>query len=100
MKLLDQIIRGALSRNQQGIGGVARVTPAATSIAAVTPSDTTTYVNMLYLYATGAGNLVLEMPDGTTATFAVLANTRWDVSAVKVKAATTATGVIAFLAGN
>lgn len=95
---LEQITRGALQRAWQGIGGVARATRAATSIANVTPSDTTVFQNMLFLYVTGAGNLALEMPDGTTATFAVGANTQWDVSAVKVKAATTATGIVAFMA--
>lgn len=99
MQPLEQIGKAAGIRRQQGVGGAARVTQAAGSAVNVTPSDSTVINNMLFLVVTGAGNLALEFPDGSTVTFAVGAGTRWDVTATKVKAATTATGIVAFLAG-
>lgn len=98
-KDLENIIRGAIGRRWQGIGGAARVALSAASVAAVTPSDTTVLANILFVTVTGAGNLAIVMPDGTTATFAVAANSKWDISPSKIMATgTTATGMVAFMA--
>lgn len=93
--MLEQVSRGAPARQQQGIGGSSRVTHAAVSVAAVTPSDTTTYSGMLFLWVSANGNVALTFADGSTCTIPVTAGQRLDVSATKVNAATTAT-VFAF----
>lgn len=61
---------------------------------AVTPSDTT-LVDARAIFVGGEGNLVLENEDGTDVTFAVKAGTLLPVSPKRVKAATTATGIVA-----
>ena len=82
---------------QQGIGGAARVSDAATSVQAVVTSDTQALAaDCKGLWVGGTGNVVVTMWDGTTATFtAVPAGTLLKVSPKLVKAATTATLIIA-----
>jgi hypothetical protein len=93
---LDDPITGAPAQ-QQGIHGSARVSDAAVSVQAVTPSDTAPLpVGCKSLWVGGAGNVVVTMWDGTTATFtAVPAGTRLPVSPKLVNAATTATAITA-----
>lgn len=64
---------------------------------AVTPSDTTTIGGCRGLYVGGAGNLTLDFADGTTNILfsAVPAGTVLPVAPLKVKAATTATSIVA-----
>lgn len=64
--------------------------------AAVTPSDSTE-LDCRALYVGGAGNVVLQMPGRSeTVTFlSVPAGTFMPVSARRVMAATTATGIVA-----
>lgn len=93
---LNDPVTGAPA-DQQGISGAARVTSAAMSVQAVTPSDTAALpAGCKGLWIGGAGNVVVTMWDGTTATFsAVPAGTSLPVSPKLVKAATTATLIIA-----
>jgi hypothetical protein len=67
----------------------------ASGYAAVTKSDDTV-VNFRALYIGGAGNVVLDSPDGdTNVSFVGLAaGTILPVMCVKVKAATTATNIV------
>jgi len=62
---------------------------------AVTPSDSTVLPETAGIYCGGAGNLVLTMDDGTVITLAVIAGSYHPLRANKVRAATTATGVVA-----
>lgn len=63
--------------------------------AIATPSDTTTYSGVKGVAICGAGgNLVVTRIDGTDETIPVLSGQLLPISFVKVKAATTATGVL------
>lgn len=62
---------------------------------AITPSDTTALENIRALVIGGAGNLVLTNSNGDDVTFAVVAGQTLLVSPAKVKAATTATTIVA-----
>lgn len=95
VKLDDPFTGG--TTDQQGIRGSARVSDAAVSVVSVTPSDTTVLAQgCKSLWIGGTGNVVVTMWDGTTATFtAVPAGTRLPVSPQLVKAATTATLIVA-----
>lgn len=70
--------------------------PARTAVA-VTPSDTTTYGGCRALWVGGAGNLTLDFPDGSTNVViqGVPAGTVIPVAPLRVKAATTATLIVA-----
>ena len=83
---------------QQGIAGAARVTQAATSVAAVTPSNSTALKRGVKgLWVGGAGTVVVTMWDGSTATFsAVPAGTFLPVSPQYVNTSSTATLIVAF----
>lgn len=64
---------------------------------AVTPSDSTV-LNARAVYVGGAGDLVVELPgnDGAAVTFvAVPAGSLLPIRAVRIRAATTATSVVA-----
>lgn len=64
--------------------------------AAVTPSGTTHLGNVRSLYVGGAGDVVAEDVDGTTATFTCAAGTYLFIEAKRVLATgTTATGIVA-----
>lgn len=93
---LDDPITGAPAQ-QQGLHGAARVSDAAVSVQAVTPSDTAALpAGCKGLWVGGTGNVAVTMWDGSTATFtAVPAGTRLPISPMLVKAATTATLIIA-----
>lgn len=93
---LDDPFTGATA-DQQGLHGAARVSDAATSLQAVTPSDSTVLQQGCKgLWVGGAGDVAVTMWDGTTATFkAVPAGTRLPVSPKLVNAATTATFIVA-----
>jgi hypothetical protein len=93
---LDDPITGAPAP-QQGLHGAARVSDAAVSVQAVTPSNSTALpVGCKGLWVGGAGNVVVTMWDATTATFnAVPAGTLLKVSPQYVNAATTATNIVA-----
>jgi hypothetical protein len=64
---------------------------------AVTPNDTTTIGGCRGLYVGGAGNLTLDFADGTTNVLfsGVPAGTVLPIAPLRVKAATTATGIVA-----
>lgn len=62
----------------------------------VTPSDSTVLANLSWLRIGGAGNLVVEGVNGVQVTIAVEANEFVPFTGGKVKAATTATGIVAF----
>jgi hypothetical protein len=64
---------------------------------AVTPSDTTTIGGCRALWVGGAGNLTLDFSDGATniVLTAVPAGTLLPVAPLRVKAATTATSIVA-----
>lgn len=63
---------------------------------AVTPSDTTLIGGCRALYIGGAGNLTLDFPDASNVVFtAVPVGTTLCVSPLRVKAATTATLIVA-----
>lgn len=70
--------------------------PAATA-KPVTPSDTTTIGGCRGLWVGGAGALTLDFADGTTNTVfsGIPAGTLLPVAPIKVKAATTATLIVA-----
>jgi hypothetical protein len=70
--------------------------PSATA-RAVTPSDTTTLGGARALWVGGAGNLTLDFADGTTNVVitGVPAGTLLPIAPLRVKAATTATNVVA-----
>lgn len=63
---------------------------------AITPSDVTTYTDMLAIRAGGAGNLVLKDRAGTSVTYAVAAGEVLRFSAYQVMAASTATAIVAW----
>lgn len=65
--------------------------------AAVTPSDTTVLAPTRGLWVGGAGNLTVDFADGTTDVLltAPIVGTIYPISVVKVKAATTATVIVA-----
>lgn len=65
--------------------------------APVTPSDTTPVGNTIGLYVGGAGNVVAEGTDGVQATFVCQAGQYLTGKFAKVKAATTATNIVALL---
>jgi hypothetical protein len=69
----------------------------ATTARAVTPSDTTTLGGCRALWVGGAGNLTLDFADGATNILmsGVPAGTLLPVAVLKVKAATTATLIVA-----
>jgi hypothetical protein len=69
----------------------------ATTARAVTPSDTTTLGGSRALWVGGAGNLTLDFADGATNILmsGVPAGTLLPVAVLKVKAATTATLIVA-----
>lgn len=74
----------------------------ATHATAVTPSDSTTFgavggaLNTIGLFVGGAGNLVLTLPSGSDVTIQdVVAGTIIPICFTKVKAATTATKIVA-----
>jgi hypothetical protein len=61
---------------------------------AITKSDTTVFDLTKALYITGTGNVVVVYQDGSEDTFtAVPANTILPLSVIKVKEATSATGI-------
>jgi hypothetical protein len=64
------------------------------SFAAVTPSDTTTYVNIRSVYCVTAGTLQAENLAGVTVPIAMTAGQVVPISPGKIKAATTGTYVI------
>lgn len=67
---------------------------AATSGAAITPSDTTE-VDFNGIYVGGAGNLTVILLDGSEVTLtAVIVGTVYPLRVTKVKAATTATNLL------
>lgn len=71
----------------------------ATQVASVTKSDVTELGSVRGLYIGGAGDVVVEDYMGNSATFsAVPAGTILPIQAVKVKAATTATLIVALIA--
>lgn len=61
----------------------------------VTPSDETTYANMRGIFVGGAGTLVLTGANGVDAPFPMPAGGFLPASPVKIKAASTATGIVA-----
>jgi len=63
---------------------------------AVTPSDSTTYTRSDAIYVAGAGDIVVTYPNNVDHTIAVPANWQARLQVIKVKAATTATGVHLF----
>lgn len=63
---------------------------------AVVPSDVTILSPTLYLIIGGAGNLTVTMVGGMDAVIPVLASQVLPLRVTKVKAATTATGIVAF----
>lgn len=69
----------------------------ATHATAVTPSDSTTFgSNTIGLFVGGAGDLTLTLPSGSDVTLqSVVAGTILPISFTKVKAATTATKIVA-----
>lgn len=68
----------------------------ATDCTAVTPSDSTVLASVRGLYIGGGGNLVVDTVNSTSVTFSnVLAGTIIPIQATKVKAATTATLIVA-----
>jgi hypothetical protein len=69
----------------------------ATTARAVTPSDSTTLGGCRALWVGGAGNLTLDFADGATNILmsGVPAGTLLPVAVLKVKAATTATLIVA-----
>jgi hypothetical protein len=80
----------------KGIAMALRIGPAETA-RAVTPSDTTTIGGCRGLWVGGAGALTLDFPDGQTNVVisGVPAGTLLPVAPLKVKAATTATLIVA-----
>ena len=73
-----------------GIMPVQAITP-------VTPGDTATFAATTTLYATGAGNIKVTLANGSTLTFAALANTAYPIAAVQVfSTGTTATGILSW----
>ena len=84
----------------QGLGSSLRASDAATSVVAVTKSDTVKLApDCTGLWVGGVGNVVVTMWDGTTATFtAVPAGTRLPVSPMYVNTTTTATLIVALYA--
>ena len=85
-------------------GNTAEVTPdgslnvqsSAQKAVAVTPSDSTVLAVTKGLYIGGTGNLVVTMADGVDATFTgISAGIVHPLSVTKVKAATTATSIVA-----
>jgi len=67
---------------------------AATGGSAITPSDSTV-VDFNGIYVGGAGNLAVELLDGSTVTLtAVIVGTIYPLRVTKVKAATTATNLV------
>lgn len=65
---------------------------------AVTPSDATVIRTITGVWVGGAGNLVVEMLNGASATFtAVPAGTLVPIQVRKVMAATTATNIVGLL---
>lgn len=81
----------------RGIGDSARVTQAANSVSAVTPSNTAPLSRgCTGIWIGGTGNVSVTMWDGSTATFtAVPAGTLLPVSPMLLNASTTATGLVA-----
>jgi hypothetical protein len=80
----------------KGICMSIRIGPAETA-RAVTPSDTTTIGGARALWVGGAGNLTLDFADGQTNVLfsGVPAGTLLPVAPLKVKAASTATLIVA-----
>jgi len=80
------------------VGKYPDLTAPATRAVAVTPSDSTVLDTTRALYVGGAGTVVVDMLDsGTNITFAVAAGTLLPIRVTKVKAATTATGIVALV---
>ena len=73
-----------------------RTGPAETA-RAVTPSDTTTIGGCRAIWVGGAGNLTLDFSDGATniVISAIPAGTLLPIAPLRVKAATTATSIVA-----
>jgi hypothetical protein len=61
---------------------------------AVTPSDVTTYSDVRGVFVAGAGTLVLTDGGGAVVTFTCVAGQLLPVSPSKIKAASTATGIV------
>lgn len=82
-------------------GGLAITNPnlgAKGFIQALTKSDTTVLESVLALYVGDDGSLVVEGLDGAEATFAAVPTGKWlNLSITKLKAATTAAQVLAFI---
>jgi hypothetical protein len=75
---------------------VTEVFGAAASFAAVTPSDSTTYVGIRAIYVGGtAGTIVATNAAGSDVTFNVGSGATLLISPSKIKAASTATGIVA-----
>lgn len=71
----------------------------ATGAAAITPSDSGNIARFptKYVLVTVAGNIAVDMMDGTTGVIPVNANTMYPLAVKKVSTtSTTATGIIAF----
>lgn len=74
---------------------VTEVFGAAGSFAAITPSDSTVLVGVRALYITVAGTIVATPASGPDVTFSMAAGATLLISPTKIKAASTATGIIA-----
>lgn len=93
--LLAKIIAAPATAAKQDsiIAALALLAPASGAIA-VTPSDSTTLSGVRALKIGTAGNVVATI-GGSDFTFVCAAGERLDIQATKVKAATTATGIVA-----
>lgn len=74
---------------------VTEVFGASASFAAVTPSDSTVLSGVRAIYVGGAGTIVVTPASGADVTFTVPAGGTLLISPTKVKAASTATGIVA-----